>query len=222
MQGSQIDKSQHAQLLSAGQENLSPIVEEDEGVETSTPPPGMEITSPNQPGIESSDHQDQEMPTRDSDVEPEGNAYQFIIASRDDNIVASPISAHGPNPMVDVVPVQDNAVISQVDLDQLEEANPLDAFDLLANDILLSRSTGRSSNVSVEDLSQTSKDSLLAEFRSKVLRADLFDAIEQDENTILEIRELLCKLINLPSGSKFQTFFKALEPLLENIKQVGV
>lgn len=80
-------------------------------------------------------------------------------------------------------------------------------------------STRRSSNVSAEDPSQTSKDNLLAEFRSKVLRADLFNAIGQDEGTILDMKELLCKLSNLPSGSKFQTFSKALEPLLENIKQ---
>lgn len=219
MQGSQADKSKHTQLLSVGQATASPIVEEDEGVETSTPPPYMEITSPNQPLAAPSDNLNQKMHAGDNDLELEGTEDQFIMASRVDNVVASPMPTHGPSPSIDVMPVADSVVISQEDLDQLEKVNPLNTFDFLANDILFSRSTGRSSNVSAEDPSPTSKDNLLAEFQSKVPRADLFDAIGQDEGTILDVKYFLCKLRNLPSGSKFETFSKALEPLLENIKQ---
>jgi len=43
---SQTDKSQHAQLLSTDQATTSPIAEEDEGVETSIPPPHFKVTSP--------------------------------------------------------------------------------------------------------------------------------------------------------------------------------
>ncbi|RHN60111.1 hypothetical protein MtrunA17_Chr4g0021821 [Medicago truncatula] len=178
----------------------------------------MEITSANQLVVESSDRQD-EMPTGGSDAEIEQDADQFIMTSREAPIAENLMSVHDPNSMGDVEPVQTDSRIDPVVLGQLEEANPLDAFDVLANDILLSMSTGRSSNVSAEDPSHTSNDNLLVEFRSKVLRIDLFEAIEQDENVVLEIRELLCKLINLPSGLKFQNFLKVLEPLLDNIKQ---
>jgi len=87
---------------------------------------------------------------------------------------------------------QPTKIISQEDFDQLKKANPLDAFEFLAQDVLFSRSTGKSSNVSTDDPSKTSKENLLAEFRSKVLGANLFEAIEQDENIIVEVKELLC------------------------------
>jgi len=77
-----------------------------------------------------------------------------------------------------------------------------------------SRSIGKSSNVSVDAPSENSKENLLVEFQSKVLEANLFEAIEQDENIIAEVKELLCKLGNLLSGSKIQEFSRALEPLL--------
>ena len=115
--------------------------------------------------------------------------------------------------------VQPAKIISQEDFDQLEKANPLDAFDFLAQDVLFSRSTGKSSNVSADDPLETSKENLLAEFRSKVLGANLFEAIEQDENIIVEVKDLLFKLGTLLSGSKIQEFSRALEPLLEGIGQ---
>jgi len=49
------------------------------------------------------------------------------------------------------------------------------------------------------------------------LEANLFEAIEQDENIIAEVKELLCKLGNLLSGSKIQEFSRALKPLLVGI-----
>jgi len=45
MEDSQADKSQHAQLIPTDQVNASPIAEEDEGVETSSPSPQFELTS---------------------------------------------------------------------------------------------------------------------------------------------------------------------------------
>ena len=96
--------------------------------------------------------------------------------------------------------VQPAKIISQEDLDQLEKANPLDAFDFLVQDVLFSMSTRKSSNVSVDDPSENSKENLLVEFRSKVLGANLFEAIEKDENIIVEVKELLCKLGILLSG----------------------
>jgi len=51
------------------------------------------------------------------------------------------------------------------------------------------------------------------------LGANLFEAIEQDENIIVEVKELLYKLGNLLSGSKIQEFSRALEPILEGIGQ---
>jgi len=65
--------------------------------------------------------------------------------------------------------VQPAKIISQEYFAQLEKANPLDAFDFLAQDVLFSKSTRKSSNVSADDSSETSKENLLAEFRSKVL-----------------------------------------------------
>jgi len=84
-------------------------------------------------------------------------------------------------------------------------------------DVLLSRSTGKSSHVSADDVSETSKENLLAELRSKVLEANLFDAIEQDDSIIAEVRELLCRLSALLPGSKIQEFSRALAPLMEGI-----
>ena len=47
----------------------------------------------------------------------------------------------------------------------------------------------------------------------------MFEAIEQDENVIVKVKELLFKLGNLLFGSKIQEFSRALEPLLEDIGQ---
>jgi len=59
----------------------------------------------------------------------------------------------------------------------------------------------------------------LAEFRSKVLGVNLFQAIEQNDAIIFEVKELRQKLGELPSGSKFREFSQALEPLMEGINQ---
>jgi hypothetical protein len=92
--------------------------------------------------------------------------------------------------MVNVQPT--TMAMSQEDLNQLEKRNPLEAFNLLVkSDVLFSNSTGKSSNTSTDDTSETSKENLLAEFRSKVLGINLFEAIEQDNTIISEVRELL-------------------------------
>jgi len=114
-------------------------------------------------------------------------ADQYILASRDETATLVQTNVPGEKPPTEVVPaknVQPAKVISQEDLDQLEKANPLDTFDFLAQDVLLSRSNGKSSHVSADDVSETSKENLLAKLRSKVLEANLFEVIEQDENII--------------------------------------
>lgn len=96
----------------AGQATASPIAEEDEGVETNNPPPFVVITSSNQPLAAPSDDLNQDLRAGDSDLELEEIADQFVIVSRDDNVVASPMPAHGPSPSINVVPILDNVVIS--------------------------------------------------------------------------------------------------------------
>jgi len=106
---------------------------------------------------------------------------QYILASREENASLDQTNIPGEKLPTEVMPTknaQSAKVISQEDLDQLEKANPLYAFDFLAQDVLFSRSTGKSSNVSADDASETSKENLLAELRSKVLEANLFEAIE--------------------------------------------
>jgi chromosome segregation ATPase len=113
-----------------------------------------------------------------------------------------------------------DATISQEELDRLEQENPLDAFAfLMKNDALFSKNSGKSSNVSADAPSQTSKENLLAEFRDKILKINLLEVIEQDETVIDEVKELLRKLSELPSGSKFQDLSQVLEPLLDSINQ---
>jgi len=161
-----------------------------------------------------------EISVGDSDLDD--HADQYILVSREDNAGLDQTTTPGEKLPTEVMPttnVQPAKIISQEDFDQLEKVNPLDAFDLLAQDFLFSKSTGKSSNVSADDLLETSKENLLPEFRSKVLGANLFEAIEQDKNIIVEIKELLSKLGRLLSGSKIQEFLRALEPLLEGIVQ---
>jgi len=50
-----------------------------------------------------------------------------------------------------------------------------------------------------------------------VLDIDLFQAIEQDDNIILEVKDLFLKLNQSSFSSKFQEFWQVLEPLMENI-----
>jgi len=113
-----------------------------------------------------------------------------------------------------------NVTMSMEELEKLERDNPFDAFDLLVqSDTFLSKSIGKSANTSTSGLSQTSKESLLSKFRSKVLDIDLFQAIKQDDNIIFEVKELFLKLDQSSFGSKFQEFWQVLKPLMENIKQ---
>jgi len=110
--------------------------------------------------------------------------------------------------------------LSQEELAQLVKDNPLEAFDFLVkSDVLFSKSTGKSSEISTDDRSETSKDNLLAEFQRKVLGTDLFGVIEQDGCVISEVKELLYKLSKLPFVFRFQEFSQTLEPLMDGIHQ---
>ena len=77
----------------------------------------------------------------------------------------------------------------------------------------------KSSDISTDDPSETSKENLLAEFRSKVLGTNLFGALEQDGSVISKVKELLYKLSKLPSGFRFQEFSQTLEPHMDGIHQ---
>jgi len=91
---------------------------------------------------------------------------QYILASREENTDLAQLNVPGEKSLAEASPaksVQSVKTLSQEELDQLEKANPLDAFDVLAQDFLLSRSTGKLSNVSTEDVSDISKENLLAE-----------------------------------------------------------
>ena len=116
--------------------------------------------------------------------------------------------------------VASNTAMSQEELEQFEKDNPFDAFEFLVrSDTLLSKNIGKSSDTSTGGLSQTSKESLLAEFRDKVLDIDLFQAIEQNDNIISEVKVLFLKLDQSSFGPKFREFWQMLEPLMENVKQ---
>lgn len=147
--------------------------EEEEGVETSTPP-DIEMTSPNQPS---------EAHDEDLDMEKSTGGEEPVFAKK--------TSDHGDHSsknitsMVSLHPT--DTIISQEELDQLEKVNPLDAFDFLVkSDVLFSKSGGKSSNVSTDDPSETSKENLLTEFRNKVLKANLLEAIKQDDNVMMK------------------------------------
>ena len=68
-------------------------------------------------------------------------------------------------------------------------------------------------------MSETSKENILVELQSKVLEANLFDAIKQDDSIIAEVKELLWRLSSLLPRSKIQEFSRALAPLMEVIGQ---
>jgi len=121
------------------------------------------------------------------DIDLDDRVNQYILASREGNAGLDQPTTPCEKLSTEVMPttnVQPTKIISEEDFDQLEKVNPLDA-----------------SNVSADDPSETSKENLLAEFQSKVLGANLFEAIEQDENIIVEVKKLLCKLGRLLSGS---------------------
>ena len=220
MKHSQTDKSQHAQLVSTDQVNALPIAEEDEGVETSSPSPQFELTSHCPLPIVPDEGVAGAALVEDSDLDDV--ADQYILASRDETTGLVQPNVTGEKPLAEIAlakNVQPAKIISQEDLDQLEKANPLDALDFLAQDVLLSRSTGKSSHVSTDDVSEISKESLLVELWSKVLEANLFDDIEQDDSIIAEVIDLLHKLNALLPGSKIQEFSWALAPLMEGVGQ---
>jgi len=88
---------------------------------------------------------------------------------------------------------------------------------MIRSGALFSETTKGSSNNSIDDPSETSKENLLVELRTKVLEVDLFQAIEQDANIIPEITGLLHKLSKPSFGSKFQEFSQNLESLMDDI-----
>jgi len=220
MEHSQLAKSQHAQLVSTDHVNASPIAEEDEGVETSSPSPRFEpiphcplSTVPDE-GVAGA------TVVYDSDLDVV--ADQYILASREENTDLAQLNVPSEKSLAEISPttnVQSVKIISQEDLDQLEKSNPLDAFDVLAQDVLLSQSTGKSSHVSTDDMSDISKENLLAELRSKVLEINLFEPIEHDDSIIAEVTDLLRRLTSLLPGSKIQEFSRALAPLMESVGQ---
>lgn len=84
----------------------------------------MEITSPNQIVVESSDRQD-EIPVGGSDADVELDTDQFIITSREAPVAENPPLARTPDSMGNVEPIQTDSIIDPIVLGQLEEDNPL-------------------------------------------------------------------------------------------------
>jgi len=65
--------------------------------------------------------------------------------------------------------------VSPEELDMLEETDPIEAFNLMIRRCaFLSKTTEGSSNTSISNPSETSKENLLMEIRTKVLEVDLF------------------------------------------------
>jgi len=208
----------------------SPILEEEPGVKTSPPPENPEVTSPNQhlepraEGMEEERSREGGDRNLAEDSSLDDQVDQYIMVASENNVDSG--NKYGP-----ALPLPKNATpaanihapnvtISLEELEQLERDNPFDDFDLLVqSDTFLSKSIGKSSYTSIGGLSQTSKESLLSEFRSKVLDIDLFQAIEQDDNIISEVMDLFLKLNQSSFGSKFQEFWQVLDPLMENIKR---
>jgi len=194
---SQVDKSQHAQLLFTDQVTTLPISEEDEGVETTTPPPHFETTSHNQ--LPSAPGKDVARETSVGDSDLDDRADQYILASREDSASLDQTNTPGEKLPTEVMPTtntQPAKIISQEDFDQFEKDNPLDAFDFLAQVVLFSRSTGKSSNIFADDPSETSTENLLVEFRSKVLEANCHTLI-LDLKILVKISFLFLMLFNL-------------------------
>lgn len=113
-----------------------------------------------------------------------------------------------------------DVAIDPTELDRLRKVNPLAAFDLLMkNNALFSDSCGKSSNVSADTPSENLQENLLAEFRTKVLKADLVEVVEQSNDYVAEVKELLRKLGDLPSGSIFRDFAQTFVPLLDDLSR---
>jgi len=194
------------------------IAEGNEGVETSSPSPRFEPIShcPLSTILDEGVAGATVVEDNDLDVV----ADQYILASREENTNLAQLNVPNEKSFAEISPptnVQSVKIISQEDLDQLVKANPLDAFDVLAQDVLLSRSTGKSSHVSTDDMSDILKENLLAEFRNNVLEVNLFEAIEHDDSIIAEVTDLLRRLTSLLPGSKIQEFSRALAPLMESV-----
>ena len=83
MEHSQTDKSQHAQLVSTDHVNASPIAEEDEGVETSSPSSQFEPTS--QCPLSTVPDEGVAGATLVEDSDLDEVADQYILASREEN-----------------------------------------------------------------------------------------------------------------------------------------
>jgi len=114
---------------------------------------------------------------------PDASSDQHIVVVTKCNVDLGSAFDLGDKSSKDATPMANvqttNVAISQEELDQLEKNNPLEAFDfLIKSDVLFSRSTGKSPDVSANDPSETSKENLLAEFRNKVFGINLFEAIE--------------------------------------------
>ena len=154
----------------------------------------------------------------------DGQVDQYIMAPNEQNFESGNQSNPALPSSKDVPPTSNilasSAAMSQEELEQFEKDNPFDAFELLLqSDTLLSKRIGKSSDTSIGGLSQTSKESLLAEFQNKVVDIDLFQAIEQDENIISEVKYLFLKLDQSSFDPKFRELWQMLEPLMENVKQ---
>ena len=186
---SNADTSQQAQLPSNDLLAESPILEEEPGVETSPPPKNLEVTSPNQhPELHVEGLEEEQSKGDDDRIIAEDSSFddqekQYIIVASEHNVVSGNMSKLGMTSSKDATPTANtqtpNTTISLEELEQLERDNPPDAFDLLVkSDTLLSKSIGKSLDTSTGSLSETSKENLLAEFRSKVLEVDLLQALE--------------------------------------------
>jgi len=204
-------------------------MEEVAGVETDSPTTNLEVDSPNQQPRLQADGLENNPSRKDGD---QTLAENLSLEIRDDqpnattngyNVESGKASKSDENSSKDAIPTTKiqttSMVMSQEEFDQLEKANPLAAFGLMLKNGALFKSIWGSSNTSTDDPLKTSRETLLAEFRSKVLEVELFQAIEQDAAIIPQIKELLCKLIKTqtPYSTKFQEFSQALEPLMEEI-----
>jgi len=152
---SHADTSQQAQIPSAGLLATSTIAEEEADVESSPSPLNLEVPSSKQrPTFHAEDlGQDQQTVVVTQCNVDVGNAFDMGNSSNVD---------------MPVVDVQSHVAISQEELDHLERDNPLEAFDFLMKcDALFSKSNEKSPNVSVNDPSESSRDSLWQNFEAK-------------------------------------------------------
>jgi len=198
------DTSQQAQLISTDPLVTSPILKEEPVIENSPPLENPEVTSPNQhpephaEGLEEERSREGDDRNIAEDLSLDDQVDQYIMVASEHNVDSGNKSNTALPSSKDATPAANtqapNVTMSQEELEQLERDNPFDAFDLLVqSDTLLSKSIGKSSDTSTGGLSHSWKENLLSEFLSKVLDIDLFQAIEQDDNIISEVRDLFLK-----------------------------